>query len=172
MCEDWRVRLQLTFMILFLNHVSSLYMQNKTVSVFETNIRILGGLLSAHLIASDYATVCLSGPFFCQCLPLLLLIFLMIFAKFLLILNTNFLSRTWKIVCKPNILKWDMKIWLEQRNTCAVTRNHFWKTILITCKLIDTMTVVMLMEVWHGRKVPFCLFNILTIIGSFQNTAG
>ncbi|RCV27590.1 hypothetical protein SETIT_5G336600v2 [Setaria italica] len=29
---------------------------NKTVSVFETNIRILGGLLSAHLIASDYAT--------------------------------------------------------------------------------------------------------------------
>jgi len=31
-------------------------MQNKTVSVFETNIRILGGLLSAHLIASDYAT--------------------------------------------------------------------------------------------------------------------
>uniref|UniRef100_J3L4K3 alpha-1,2-Mannosidase n=1 Tax=Oryza brachyantha TaxID=4533 RepID=J3L4K3_ORYBR len=30
---------------------------NKTVSVFETNIRILGGLLSAHLIASDYATV-------------------------------------------------------------------------------------------------------------------
>jgi len=32
-------------------------MQNKTVSVFETNIRVLGGLLSAHLIASDYATV-------------------------------------------------------------------------------------------------------------------
>lgn len=32
-------------------------MQNKTVSVFETTIRILGGLLSAHLIASDYATV-------------------------------------------------------------------------------------------------------------------
>ncbi|GJM92972.1 hypothetical protein PR202_ga09481 [Eleusine coracana subsp. coracana] len=30
---------------------------NKTVSVFETNIRILGGLLSAHLIASDYATI-------------------------------------------------------------------------------------------------------------------
>ncbi|KAL6986643.1 Alpha-mannosidase I mns4 [Sarracenia purpurea var. burkii] len=30
---------------------------NKTVSVFETTIRILGGLLSAHLIASDYATV-------------------------------------------------------------------------------------------------------------------
>nr|CAB3478469.1 unnamed protein product [Digitaria exilis] len=29
---------------------------NKTVSVFETNIRILGGLLSAHLMASDYAT--------------------------------------------------------------------------------------------------------------------
>uniref|UniRef100_A0A0E0JPC8 alpha-1,2-Mannosidase n=1 Tax=Oryza punctata TaxID=4537 RepID=A0A0E0JPC8_ORYPU len=29
---------------------------NKTVSVFETNIRILGGLLSAHLIASDYTT--------------------------------------------------------------------------------------------------------------------
>ncbi|KAK3162094.1 hypothetical protein QOZ80_1BG0085310 [Eleusine coracana subsp. coracana] len=29
---------------------------NKTVSVFETNIRILGGLISAHLIASDYAT--------------------------------------------------------------------------------------------------------------------
>ncbi|KAK6914023.1 Glycoside hydrolase family 47 [Dillenia turbinata] len=29
---------------------------NKTVSVFETTIRILGGLLSAHLIASDYAT--------------------------------------------------------------------------------------------------------------------
>ncbi|KAL8171206.1 hypothetical protein V2J09_023010 [Rumex salicifolius] len=29
---------------------------NKTVSIFETNIRILGGLLSAHLIASDYAT--------------------------------------------------------------------------------------------------------------------
>ncbi|XP_043692306.1 alpha-mannosidase I MNS4 [Telopea speciosissima] len=29
---------------------------NKTVSVFETSIRILGGLLSAHLIASDYAT--------------------------------------------------------------------------------------------------------------------
>lgn len=31
--------------------------QNKTVSVFETTIRVLGGLLSAHLIASDYATV-------------------------------------------------------------------------------------------------------------------
>ncbi|KAE8670407.1 putative alpha-mannosidase I MNS4 [Hibiscus syriacus] len=29
---------------------------NKTVSIFETTIRILGGLLSAHLIASDYAT--------------------------------------------------------------------------------------------------------------------
>ncbi|XP_078175719.1 glycosyl hydrolase family 47 protein isoform X1 [Carex rostrata] len=29
---------------------------DKTVSVFETTIRILGGLLSAHLIASDYAT--------------------------------------------------------------------------------------------------------------------
>ncbi|KAM7485253.1 hypothetical protein LguiA_001262 [Lonicera macranthoides] len=29
---------------------------NKTVSLFETTIRILGGLLSAHLIASDYAT--------------------------------------------------------------------------------------------------------------------
>lgn len=30
--------------------------KNKTVSVFETNIRILGGLLSAHLIAKDPAT--------------------------------------------------------------------------------------------------------------------
>ncbi|KAK6138903.1 hypothetical protein DH2020_027364 [Rehmannia glutinosa] len=30
--------------------------RNKTVSVFETTIRILGGLLSAHLIASDYNT--------------------------------------------------------------------------------------------------------------------
>ncbi|GAB2245362.1 hypothetical protein Droror1_Dr00000855 [Drosera rotundifolia] len=29
---------------------------NKTISVFETTIRVLGGLLSAHLIASDYAT--------------------------------------------------------------------------------------------------------------------
>ncbi|KZV54946.1 hypothetical protein F511_33862 [Dorcoceras hygrometricum] len=29
---------------------------NKTVSVFETTIRILGGLLSAHLLASDYNT--------------------------------------------------------------------------------------------------------------------
>ncbi|KAL6522704.1 Alpha-mannosidase I mns4 [Orobanche hederae] len=29
---------------------------NKTVSLFETTIRILGGLLSAHLIASDYNT--------------------------------------------------------------------------------------------------------------------
>ncbi|RAL38801.1 hypothetical protein DM860_013482 [Cuscuta australis] len=29
---------------------------NKTVSVFETTIRVLGGLLSAHLIASDYNT--------------------------------------------------------------------------------------------------------------------
>ncbi|KAI3707541.1 hypothetical protein L6452_26161 [Arctium lappa] len=29
---------------------------NKTVSLFETTIRILGGLLSAHLIASDYST--------------------------------------------------------------------------------------------------------------------
>ncbi|XP_077245578.1 glycosyl hydrolase family 47 protein isoform X2 [Tasmannia lanceolata] len=29
---------------------------DKTVSVFETTIRILGGLLSAHLLASDYAT--------------------------------------------------------------------------------------------------------------------
>ncbi|XP_010099492.2 alpha-mannosidase I MNS4, partial [Morus notabilis] len=29
---------------------------NKTVSLFETSIRVLGGLLSAHLIASDYAT--------------------------------------------------------------------------------------------------------------------
>lgn len=34
-----------------------MHMQDKTVSVFETTIRILGGLLSAHLIASDYATV-------------------------------------------------------------------------------------------------------------------
>lgn len=33
------------------------HVQDKTVSVFETTIRILGGLLSAHLIASDYATV-------------------------------------------------------------------------------------------------------------------
>lgn len=32
-------------------------MQNKTVSVFETTIRVLGGLLSAHLIASDASTV-------------------------------------------------------------------------------------------------------------------
>ncbi|XP_020967048.1 alpha-mannosidase I MNS4 isoform X1 [Arachis ipaensis] len=31
-------------------------LQNKTVSLFETTIRVLGGLLSAHLIASDYAT--------------------------------------------------------------------------------------------------------------------
>ncbi|GAA0146410.1 hypothetical protein LIER_06375 [Lithospermum erythrorhizon] len=29
---------------------------NKTVSVFETSIRVLGGLLSAHLFASDYST--------------------------------------------------------------------------------------------------------------------
>ncbi|XP_059446936.1 alpha-mannosidase I MNS4 [Corylus avellana] len=29
---------------------------NKTVSLFETTIRVLGGLLSGHLIASDYAT--------------------------------------------------------------------------------------------------------------------
>nr|XP_010936128.1 alpha-mannosidase I MNS4 isoform X1 [Elaeis guineensis]XP_029123996.1 alpha-mannosidase I MNS4 isoform X1 [Elaeis guineensis] len=29
---------------------------DKTVSVFETTIRVLGGLLSAHLMASDYAT--------------------------------------------------------------------------------------------------------------------
>ncbi|XP_074304324.1 alpha-mannosidase I MNS4 isoform X2 [Silene latifolia] len=29
---------------------------NKTVSVFETTIRVLGGLLSAHFLASDYAT--------------------------------------------------------------------------------------------------------------------
>ncbi|TKY51937.1 alpha-mannosidase I MNS4 [Spatholobus suberectus] len=29
---------------------------NKTVSVFETTIRVVGGLLSAHLIATDYAT--------------------------------------------------------------------------------------------------------------------
>lgn len=29
---------------------------NKTISLFETTIRILGGLLSAHLIASDYST--------------------------------------------------------------------------------------------------------------------
>ncbi|XLS58315.1 hypothetical protein HN51_008070, partial [Arachis hypogaea] len=29
---------------------------NKTVSLFETTIRVLGGLLSAHLIANDYAT--------------------------------------------------------------------------------------------------------------------
>ncbi|PHT45414.1 putative alpha-mannosidase I MNS4 [Capsicum baccatum] len=29
---------------------------NKTVSIFETTIRILGGLISAHLIASDYNT--------------------------------------------------------------------------------------------------------------------
>jgi hypothetical protein len=45
-----------------INHVSLLFMQNKTVSVFETNIRILGGLLSAHLFASDYATVRLFYP--------------------------------------------------------------------------------------------------------------
>ncbi|RYR58289.1 hypothetical protein Ahy_A05g023963 [Arachis hypogaea] len=31
-------------------------LQNKTVSLFETTIRVLGGLLSAHLIANDYAT--------------------------------------------------------------------------------------------------------------------
>ncbi|QHO25478.1 putative alpha-mannosidase I [Arachis hypogaea] len=30
---------------------------NKTVSLFETTIRVLGGLLSAHLIVNDYATV-------------------------------------------------------------------------------------------------------------------
>eukprot|EP00850_Spirogloea_muscicola_P003129 SM000012S25391 [mRNA] locus=s12:818709:824031:+ [translate_table: standard] len=30
--------------------------QNVTVSLFETNIRVLGGLLSAHLLASDAAT--------------------------------------------------------------------------------------------------------------------
>ncbi|PHT78710.1 hypothetical protein T459_16762 [Capsicum annuum] len=30
--------------------------ENKTVSIFETTIRILGGLISAHLIASDYNT--------------------------------------------------------------------------------------------------------------------
>ncbi|XP_023521335.1 alpha-mannosidase I MNS4-like [Cucurbita pepo subsp. pepo] len=29
---------------------------NKTVSIFETTIRVLGGLLSAHLIASDHTT--------------------------------------------------------------------------------------------------------------------
>ncbi|RYR71809.1 hypothetical protein Ahy_A02g006031 isoform A [Arachis hypogaea] len=29
---------------------------NKTVSLFETTIRVLGGLLSAHLIVNDYAT--------------------------------------------------------------------------------------------------------------------
>ncbi|RYR34877.1 hypothetical protein Ahy_A10g049928 [Arachis hypogaea] len=29
---------------------------NKIVSLFETTIRVLGGLLSAHLIANDYAT--------------------------------------------------------------------------------------------------------------------
>nr|XP_009774661.1 PREDICTED: probable alpha-mannosidase I MNS4 [Nicotiana sylvestris] len=29
---------------------------NKTVSIFETTIRVLGGLISAHLIASDYNT--------------------------------------------------------------------------------------------------------------------
>lgn len=33
------------------------WLQNKTVSVFETTIRVLGGLLSAHLIATDNATV-------------------------------------------------------------------------------------------------------------------
>ena len=31
---------------------------NKTVSLFETTIRVLGGLLSAHLIVNDYATGC------------------------------------------------------------------------------------------------------------------
>ncbi|XP_045790083.1 alpha-mannosidase I MNS4 [Trifolium pratense] len=31
-------------------------MINKTVSLFETTIRVLGGLISAHQIASDYAT--------------------------------------------------------------------------------------------------------------------
>jgi mannosidase alpha-like ER degradation enhancer 2 len=34
-----------------------LVLQNKTVSVFETTIRVLGGLLSAHLVASDASTV-------------------------------------------------------------------------------------------------------------------
>ncbi len=34
-----------------------LVVQNKTVSVFETTIRVLGGLLSAHLVASDASTV-------------------------------------------------------------------------------------------------------------------
>ena len=45
-------------------------MQNKTVSVFETTIRVLGGLLSAHLIASDSSTVSIQSqnsiPF---CIP-------------------------------------------------------------------------------------------------------
>jgi mannosidase alpha-like ER degradation enhancer 2 len=30
---------------------------DKTVSLFETNIRVMGGLLSAHLLASDEKTV-------------------------------------------------------------------------------------------------------------------
>ena len=30
---------------------------DKTVSLFETNIRVMGGLLSAHLLASDESTV-------------------------------------------------------------------------------------------------------------------
>ncbi|KAL0684645.1 hypothetical protein Bca4012_051493 [Brassica carinata] len=38
------------------NIVSHVTFSNKTVSVFETTIRVLGGLLSAHLIASDCAT--------------------------------------------------------------------------------------------------------------------
>jgi len=43
--------------VLYVWLISSMHIQDKTVSVFETTIRILGGLLSAHLIASDYATV-------------------------------------------------------------------------------------------------------------------
>ncbi|RYR09446.1 hypothetical protein Ahy_B05g077776 [Arachis hypogaea] len=33
-------------------------LQNKTISLFEMTIRVLGGLLLAHLIANDYATGC------------------------------------------------------------------------------------------------------------------
>ena len=41
-------------------HIS--FDMNKTVSVFETNIRILGGLLSAHLMAADPTQACFKDP--------------------------------------------------------------------------------------------------------------
>ncbi|XP_072073967.1 alpha-mannosidase I MNS4-like [Arachis hypogaea] len=52
--ELWLYSVIVTTLPLSLNEL----LQNKTISLFEMTIRVLGGLLLAHLIANDYATGC------------------------------------------------------------------------------------------------------------------